>query len=259
MRIRTLYIISILSLICSCVSAQEQGEKKVERTTAIAIGHVNRLDTYLSPEEYRGTDFRIIYNSLKSRPSKWDLQGTHEGAIDYSRNRAKNAHTLAAHYDFAFAMMRRWEMDNLTLRVGGMADAYIGFAYDMRNTADNPAQAYASLAIGAAGTATYRLHIGKYTFPINYEVRIPLIGMMFSPAYGQSYYEIFNRGNYDHNIVLATCGTPQLRHQLTVDITTGSHTAIRLGYLGDIRQSTPNSLKQHVYTNSFFIGLTVSK
>ena len=105
----------------------------------------------------------------------------------------------------------------------------------------------------------YRLKIGKKTIPITYEMRIPIIGIMFSPAYGQSYYELFNNGNYDNNIVVTSIAIPQYRHQLSIDYPINERTYIRIGYLGDYRQSKPNELKQHTYTNSFLIGFILRK
>ena len=256
------FLIIIVILFASYAQAQEANDVFTERTTAFAIGKTQRLDTYLSNEEYSGTDYRFISNVLRIRPNKWDLQFTHEGALDYTNNRSDNANTLAGHYDFAFAMMKRLDkIENgpLTLRAGFMSDLYTGFAYNMRNSANNPAQGYASLSLGGTAMGTYRLKIGEKIIPITYEMRIPIIGLMFSPAYGQSYYEIFNNGNYDNNIVVTSIAIPQLRHQLSVEYPIGKNVNICIGYLGDYRQSKPNKLKQHTYTNSLLVGVTLRK
>lgn len=231
---------------------------QVCRTTAIAIGTTDRLDTYLSPQDYKGTTVRFLSSVLRNRRNMWDLQFDHEGAIDVTHNKADNGNSLSGHYDFAFSMMKRWEMMDgaLTLRAGGMTSLYLGFAYNTKNTANNPAQGYASWGIGCAGMATYRVCIGRFVFPLTYEMRVPLAGLMFSPAYGQSYYEMFYGGKYDDNIVFTNVSVPTLRHQLYVDMPFWRRVSLRIGYLGDVRQAKPNHLKQHEYSHSFVLGVT---
>lgn len=232
--------------------------QSIERATEIAIGSVNRLDTYLSPQNYKGTDIRFISDVMRYGRKDWDVKLTHEGAIDLSHNLADNADALAGHYDFAFAMLHRWKLmdGKLTLHLGGMTELYLGFAYNTHNTANNPAQGYASLTVGGSGMASYQLKIGKKTYILSYQARLPLAGIMFSPAYGQSYYELFYGGNYDSNIVFNGINTPSFRQQISVGIPVGKGYTINVGYLGDIHQAKPNNLKQHVYTNDFFIGYT---
>lgn len=255
-----------LFLLCAvswCVMLQCAVAQVVERSTMIAVGTSNRLDTYLSPQDYKGFDARFVSSVLRQKPVEdaliTDLELTHDAGIDYTDNQADNANTLAGHYDFAFSMMHRWKMldGKLTVRAGAMAELYVGFAYNMHNSANNPAQGYASLGIGANGMASYMtpFTIRNRPISINYEARLPLVGMMFSPNYGQSYYEIFVRDDYDNNVVFTSIATPSLRHQLTIDLPIWKQTSFSVGYLGDIRQATPNSLKQHIYTNAVVIGV----
>lgn len=250
-------ILLFISLMC-VTSVYSQSE--VTRSTMFSIGSTNRLDTYLTPLEYKGGDVRFISDVMRKRKSGWDTKLTHDAGFDLSKNRADNAKTLAGHYDFTFSMMHRWTSANnkFSFHLGVMSEAYLGFAYNMRNAANNPAQGYASLHLGGATMMTYTtpLKLKKHPVAIGYEARLPLVGMMFSPNYGQSYYEIFSRGDYDNNIVCNTVATPSFRQMLTIDMPVSNSTSIRLGYLNDIRQATPNNLKQHTYTHAAVIGVT---
>ncbi|MGG6550492.1 UNVERIFIED_CONTAM: DUF3316 domain-containing protein, partial [Prevotella sp. 15_C9] len=76
----------------------------------------------------------------------------------------------------------------------GGIDAGMGFLYNTRN-GNNPEQAYLGLNLAPRLSADYAFRIRSHPFQIRYEAQVPLVGVMFSPNYGQSYYEIFSRGD----------------------------------------------------------------
>lgn len=233
-------------------------DKVITNTRMIGIGGVNILDTYLSQEKYRGTEARYVSQTIREREGKrWARLIEHQGYISFSNNRADNGNEMAGTYDFSYGLLRDWTFfdGKLDVKAGGKIDAAIGFLYNTRN-GNNPAQARLNVDIAPMAIATYRFNAGRLPMALRYEVSSPLCGLMFSPNYGQSYYEIFSKGDYDHNIVPTTfVVTPSLHQMLSVDFTI-KKTTLRVGYLGDWRQSKVNGLKYHSYSNMFMIGLT---
>ena len=254
-----------------CTTIQKESYDRYV-SSQIAVGHLNQLDTYLSQEKYRGTQLEFVSEVVRdSRKHHLTYSLTHEGALANARNRADNGSYLSGHYDFAYSIMRKWcnvfgrttnqqtTTKGLTLRAGAFVNGDVGFCYFTKSAANNPAQAYLSANMGAQVMGAYSFRLLKKNMKLSYEARLPLIGLMFSPNYGQSYYEIFTRGNYDHNIVFTSIGTFQLRQQLCLDIPVAKRYAVRVGYLCDIRQATPNNLKQHQWYNAAVIGVTITK
>ena len=250
------------------------GEAWRTRSTLVGVGHVSMLDTYLSPEKYRGTELMVMTVSRREKDSTaWVRQTTHEGHVAMADNRSGNGGEMAGQYQLRLAMMRRWRTTvaghPMQLMAGGTAHLQLGFVYNTRGS-NNPAQA--RLALDIEPTVAADLYLGRpshtaapapspggcarYPMALHYEVSAPMCGVRFSPNYGQSYYEIFSRGNYDHNIVPTTfVATPSVRHMLTLDVR-WLRTVWRIGYVGDFTQQNVNRIKQHSYTHAFVIGVT---
>lgn len=229
----------------------------IHNARMVGIGSTNILDTYLSPEKYRGTEIR--YMSHTTRPTRYKNFTQimiHQGDVSLSHNRADNNDEIAGMYNFQYAWRYNWDFCGRRLHVeaGAGIDFNLGFIYNTRNT-NNPAQAKVSLNLAPSAAITYNFNIGRHPFAIRYETMAPLVGLMFSPNYGQSYYEIFNEGNYDHNIVPTTiAATPSLRQMISLDFPLW-HTWFRIGYLGDYQQAKANNLKYHSYSHIFMIGI----
>lgn len=234
-----------------------RNDKIITNAQMISVGASDILDTYLSQEKYTGTELRYISHTVREREQRrWSRLLVHQGGFSYVKSRSGDGSELAGMYTFTYGAHRNWHLygGRLSLKAGGQADVSAGFLYNTRNS-NNPAQARLALNLSPSGGATYRFRLLNHTSSINYEISVPLFGVMFSPNYGQSYYEIFNRGNYDHNVVPTTiiC-TPSLRQMLTFDFTL-RRTTLRIGWMGDWRQAKVNNLKYHEYSNLFVLGI----
>lgn len=259
MKIFNLLLLALLWCGNACAT-----NKETLKTNALmlGVGYTNMLDTYLSPEKYRGTDLRFLSHTRRERDSvRLVHQFLHEGDLAFAENRAGNGNEIAGGYTFEYSLLRKWQLPiggcNLRLLAGGTAELTAGFVYNTRGS-NNPAQARLSLQVKptVAADLAFRLFRRQTRpFVLHYELSAPLCGLMFSPNYGQSYYEIFARGNYDHNCVPTTIGsTPSLRQMLSLDFR-ALRTTWRIGYLGDYRQTSVNNLKTHTYTHALVIGI----
>lgn len=70
----------------------------VTRATMYGVGYTNVYDTYLSPQEYKGIDFRISRESM--RMTKWmngniSLQSFFQADLGYTHNRVDNNNTFS--------------------------------------------------------------------------------------------------------------------------------------------------------------------
>ena len=125
----------------------------ITRALTYGVGYSNIYDTYLSPQEYNGIDFRIARESM--RMTRWadgrlSLQNYLQGDFAYTHNKVDNNNTLyglvnwnyGLHYHFPLA-------HNFRLLAGGLADLNGGFVYNLRNS-NNPASARAYINLDAS-------------------------------------------------------------------------------------------------------------
>ena len=268
-------IVLASSMQALCSFAQGIGNEErtdITKTTMLGIGATEILDTYISPEHYNGVEIRFIDNTLQRKTAspvscdavitpadyrRWSTDITHQAYLSFTSPRSDDNDNIAGLYTLTIGRHRHWDLlsNRLHLKAGAVGEAAIGFLYNTHN-GNNPAQLRLGLNIAPSAAASYDFMAFGKRFSVDYGIQVPLLGVMFTPHYGQSYYEIFSRGDYDHNVVLShPFNTPSMRHALTLQLHL-KKLSIRLGYLGDYQQSDVNELKYHNYSHLVVFGIT---
>lgn len=252
----TLRQIFILLLTICLLPAKAQ----VVRTTLFGVGHGHLLDTYLSPYSYGGASASVGLQT--ERTAHWggehvSVMGLYEVRGAMASSRVSGAMQYAGALTAAGGWHYNWHLaDNrLHLAAGGLMEVRGGGTYCTIG-GNNPGQAH----LGADLAASL---IGEYCFPVRdkmwqtrLQIDAPLIGALFSPQYGQSYYELFTLGHYDHNVRPSYPGNaPSLRLQATVSIPV-RHSSLVLGYGADVSQSHINGIRYHSWYNQLLVGFT---
>lgn len=229
-----------------------------ERAFTVGVGRTHVLDTYLSPIEYSGPEISLMYE--KTRPLKKGTgrilsQTMVQAHFAYTENPSK----MADEYVGMFRLNMGWlyklyDRHQLQLYAGLAGDLNAGCFYMQRNS-NNPAQAKLYFNTEVSGMAVYNFRIKQTWLKVRYQLSAPFIGVMFSPQYGQSYYEIFTLKQGKGNVkFMHPFNEPSLRHYVSVDVPFRSY-ALRVGYQGDFHQSKVNNLKCHTYSHLFMFGV----
>lgn len=261
-KVKSIVCISLLLLLFSN-SAQAQmdtlqANRYVTHATMYGAGTLNLFDTYLSPQEYKGIDFRISRESMQMTrlfDGNISAQNFFQADLGYTHNRIDNNNTFSVLVNWNYGLHYQFRItNNFKLLAGLLGDFNVGFVYNLHNS-NNPASARAYINLAASSMAIWHLKIKRYPITLRYQVNLPVAGVMFSPHYGQSYYEIFTLGN-NHDIIKFTSlrSQPSLRQMFSIDLPI-HFTKIRFSYLADLQQSNLNNIKTHTYSHVFMVGV----
>ena len=268
-----LFILFVSLSFCMLVAAQEDRHsnklteqtggqttdyRHIMRSTLVGAGYANVFDTYLSPLEYKGPEVRFLLENMRmTRLLGGNVSAQHLFQVNfaYTKNPSKSVNSYSGLINWSYALhYQKCYNERLKLLAGPMLDINGGVIYNQRNS-NNPAQAKAYASLGASAMAIYKFHVGHFPMTVRYQANLPLMGIMFSPEYGESYYEIFGLKNGGKNVLFTSLhNMPSLRQMITLDLPVKS-TVLRLGYICDIQQSKVNNLKSHTYSHDFMIGV----
>lgn len=253
-------ILIVLTCLPTRIQAQDslQATRHVMRSVMIGAGHNNTFETYLSPLEYEGPEVRFAYETMRMTrlmDGNVSAQNLFQLHASYTEDISQTNHTYGGLVNWSYALHYQFRpAKGLKILFGPMLDLNAGVVYNRRNS-NNPAQAKAYGGLGASGMLIYRFRIKNYPLTVRWQANLPLLGVMFSPEFGESYYEIFSLGNGGRNVVFTSLhNNPSLRQLLTLDFPVGN-TVMRVGYVCDLQQAKVNNLKSHTYSHDFMIGV----
>ncbi len=231
----------------------------VYQSTSLGLGRISVYDTYLSPLEYKGTTFGLQYEQIKmTGMMNGRISAQHLFNLDfgYARNEAETASDYTGLIDYAYGLHYRFNplIPRLQLFAGCQADGMLGFVYNSRN-GNNPATGKFHLNLNLSGIAAYSFSIGSQPVRLRYQVNLPLAGVMFSPHFGQSYYEI-GLGDDENLFHLVSFGNQtSMRNVFSVEIPFSS-VMLRLSYMNTVYETDINNLQTRIHSNSFYIGFS---
>ncbi len=242
------------------LQAQEdslEANRHIVRTAMIGAGFANVYESYLSPLEYTGPEVRFLLENMRmTKLMGGNVSAQHLFQINfaYTDNISKSAKGYSGLINWSYALhYQKCYSERFKLLFGPMFDLNGGVVYNQRNS-NNPAQAKAYANLSVSAMAIYKFRIKNYPLVARYQINLPFMGIMFSPEYGESYYEIFSLKNGGKNVLFTSFhNAPSLRQMLTLDLPI-KQSILRIGYLCDIQQAKVNNLKSHTYSHDFMIG-----
>lgn len=240
---------------------EEELPYAVTAATSIGFGRHNIMDTYLTPGSkipYKGGGIRILDERMKLTHlanSHISRQQLFNVDLSLTENGGGTTNTLNGFIDYSLGYHYRFEpINHLKLLAGASAHLMAGFIYSTK-ASNNPASVKADLDLDISAMAIYQLSIRNYPLTIRYQAIIPMIGMLFSPHFGQSYYEIFDQGNSSGIVPFTSFHNKQaMKNYLTVDFPVGS-AMLRAGYLNSLYYLNVNGIQSHIISHSFMIGI----
>jgi hypothetical protein len=229
------------------------------QSAMIGTGKTNTYDTYLSPLLYSGNNIGLIYEQI-NRTGLYNGRISAQHLLNLEAAETKNQTGTATDYvgslEYAYGLHYRFKPAAYKIQffAGIQAGGLVGLVYNTRN-GNNPATGKVNLNLNISGMAVYKFRIKKQPLWLRYQLNIPVAGLMFSPEFGQSYYDI-SEGEHGNLVHFASLHNQRiLRNLLSVELPFNSCT-LRLAYMNWIYETQVNSLDTRIVSNSFYIGFS---
>jgi hypothetical protein len=196
-----IYILSILSSYATAQTANEQKYLLTSASNTLGYSNVSFNDPYLSPLTYSGSGLGYDFQSQRflsvenTRISKFQKLSLLAGKVHNPPYSAS-----MSYFGFNYGWGLRYHlkpMAKLRVQLGGLWDLDFMFKYLARNV-NNPVNVDLGTNLNAFGSATYDISLFRKEMKVKLDLKSPVLGCMFVPYSGASYYEMFGLGNLDN-------------------------------------------------------------
>ena len=191
----------LLLFIASEVLSQSNSNSNyllINANDKISFSYLELTDPYLSPITYSGLGLSYEHSSAKffsTDNNRLSNEGRISGWGGLALNPQNSAAMLYAGAKYSWGIFYHLNIfPQFNIKVGGNTEFDLGYKNLTRNV-NNPVNVDLALNLNAAAKASYSIPIHRKTIILNYELESPIIGVMFVPMGGASYFEMFELGS----------------------------------------------------------------
>ena len=198
---KKIFLITLVVGFCLLAKAQSTDDKKYFLSSEANVYSFSTLsfsDPYLSPMTYNGIG--IGYSgSVRGFLTEKNLRITSVYKYNFNAGIALNkAYTsdilyLGGNYGWGIEYKLK-PFHGLKVQVGGLWDVDLGMKNLERNI-NNPVNMDLSTNLNLSGLLRYDIPLWHRNFQLQLSFQTPIVGYMFVPRAGASYYEMFELGN----------------------------------------------------------------
>ncbi|OIP82695.1 MAG: hypothetical protein AUK44_07200 [Porphyromonadaceae bacterium CG2_30_38_12] len=199
-----------VALIIICMSgltfANAQNARSLPLVSAenrVSYSTLSITDPYLSPANYAGSGLQFRYSEQQFMPkatNNFSMQTIIAFAAGLAYNPTQTSSMTYLGSDISWGVWRHFHpAAHLQVLTGVNSELNVGVKSIARNV-NNPANMDLALNLNIRAKARYDFRLWKLPMRFNYEVQLPVIGAMFVPMPGASYYEMFQLQNLSNTI-----------------------------------------------------------
>jgi hypothetical protein len=218
-------LLSLVFVVGMFLTAQSLSEQKYLFTTKASTYNLSLLtivDPYLSPLTYTGVG--VSYGESSRRyfsadNTKWSMQDNLSRSVGVLLNPAFTSEMLYAAINYGWGANYHFRVnEQFRILAGGLWDVDFGLKTVSRNV-NNPVNLDMATNLNLTGLLIYDYRMFRNTLHFQVSMQTPVLGYMFVPPGGASYYDIFELGNLSDAFHFSSLHNKRgLIHTYSVDV-----------------------------------------